>query len=98
MPLARHFLEGSNKDLNKRIEGFDPEAEDILFRYQWPGNVRELKNAIEWAVVYSVYSDGPKIKPCDLKSEIFHAENRIISLLHNINLPNTPDSDELCGE
>ncbi|TFG94441.1 MAG: sigma-54-dependent Fis family transcriptional regulator [Myxococcales bacterium] len=33
------------------VDGFTPEALDMLLAYPWPGNVRELENAIEEAVV-----------------------------------------------
>lgn len=47
IPLfLEHFLKLANKALNKNIEGFTPEAFDILTRYDWPGNIRELKNII----------------------------------------------------
>ncbi len=33
------------------VDGFTPEALDMLLAYPWPGNVRELENAIEGAVL-----------------------------------------------
>ncbi|UCG92948.1 MAG: sigma-54-dependent Fis family transcriptional regulator, partial [candidate division WOR-3 bacterium] len=49
--LAQFFLEKYNKELNKKIEGFTPEAMQRLREYFWPGNVRELQNVIERAFV-----------------------------------------------
>jgi DNA-binding NtrC family response regulator len=49
--LARFFLDRYTKDNEKKIEGFTPEALDVLAAYDWPGNVRELENAVERAVV-----------------------------------------------
>lgn len=49
--LAEHFLKLFSKKFNKLVEGFTPDAEQILKNYSWPGNVRELKNVIERAVV-----------------------------------------------
>jgi DNA-binding NtrC family response regulator len=49
--LAHYFLEKYARTMNKRIQGFSPEAMLALKMYEWPGNVRELENAIERAVV-----------------------------------------------
>ncbi len=48
--LARHFLEGFRKVMEKPIEGISPEAMTRLESYDWPGNVRELENTMERAV------------------------------------------------
>ncbi|MGB7055501.1 MAG: sigma 54-interacting transcriptional regulator, partial [bacterium] len=49
--LAQFFLERYTKEINKKIDGFAPEAIQRLSEYLWPGNVRELQNVIERAVV-----------------------------------------------
>jgi len=49
--LAAHFLERFAVGPRARIQGFSPEALDVLKRYRWPGNVRELENTVERAVV-----------------------------------------------
>lgn len=43
------FLEESNKELQKQIKGFTPEAFEGLLEYAWPGNIRQLKNTIRKA-------------------------------------------------
>jgi DNA-binding NtrC family response regulator len=50
-PLAKFFLEKYAKDNGKALDGFAPDALELLTAYDWPGNVRELENAIERAVV-----------------------------------------------
>ncbi|MCL6610339.1 MAG: sigma-54 dependent transcriptional regulator [Peptococcaceae bacterium] len=45
--LAGFFLNLFNKQFNKRIARFSPEALCVLQEYGWPGNVRELKNVVE---------------------------------------------------
>ncbi len=49
--LAEYFLTRVARETGKEIEGFTPQARQILTSYTWPGNVRELKNVIERAVV-----------------------------------------------
>jgi len=46
--LMYHFLEKYNTFMNRKITGFEKEAETAYLNYNWPGNVRELENAIEY--------------------------------------------------
>jgi len=48
--LARHFASIYIRQAGRTVQGFSPEAEFVLKRYNWPGNVRELQNLIERAV------------------------------------------------
>ncbi len=50
-PLMDHFLNRFSSQNRKAIQGFLPEARDLLLKYDYPGNVRELENIIERAVV-----------------------------------------------
>lgn len=49
--LMKLFLQEYNKEFNRYIKNFAPEAEELLLEYPWPGNVRELKNVIERGVI-----------------------------------------------
>jgi two-component system response regulator GlrR len=57
--LANYFLANFNKkynknyskNQNKKINGFAPEALEIMLAAPWPGNVRQLQNTIEQVVV-----------------------------------------------
>jgi transcriptional regulator with PAS, ATPase and Fis domain len=49
--LAKYFLDKANKELNKKVKGFSPEAMQMLLNNNWPGNVRELRNVINRAVL-----------------------------------------------
>lgn len=51
--LADHFLKRYCRKYKKEIEGFSPEAHQLLKQYRWPGNVRELQHVIERAVILS---------------------------------------------
>ncbi len=51
--LANHFLAVLNKKYHKKINGFAPEAFEILISAPWPGNVRQLQNIMEQVLVLS---------------------------------------------
>ena len=47
IPLyADFFLDQANRELDKRIVGFDPAAAAALAAYDWPGNLRQLRNTV----------------------------------------------------
>ncbi|MCK9381881.1 MAG: sigma 54-interacting transcriptional regulator [Sulfuritalea sp.] len=48
--LANHFLCKLAQSYRKEINGFAPEAMELLIRASWPGNVRQLLNVVEQAV------------------------------------------------
>ena len=51
--IARHFLLKYSQSFQKPVEGFSPEALEMLQNYPWPGNVRELENVIQRAIILS---------------------------------------------
>jgi two-component system response regulator HydG len=52
IPLfAEFFLAKANKELNKEVEGFEPDVMDIFMNYSWPGNLREFRNVIRRAAL-----------------------------------------------
>ena len=46
--LMYHFLKKYNTFMNRKIEGFSDEVEELYMNYDWQGNVRELENAVEY--------------------------------------------------
>ncbi len=66
--LASFFLDRFNRQLDKRLPGFSPEALERLRAWEWPGNVRELQNEIERAVLLT--DDGQLIPPEALSERI----------------------------
>jgi len=50
-PLAISFAKRFSEKANKKITGIDPEALNVINRYDYPGNIRELENIIERAVI-----------------------------------------------
>jgi transcriptional regulator with PAS, ATPase and Fis domain len=53
--LAGHFIALFNRRMTRAapIAGIEPQALEVMGRYNWPGNVRELANAIESAFTFS---------------------------------------------
>ncbi|HEU4708959.1 MAG TPA: sigma 54-interacting transcriptional regulator [Methylophilaceae bacterium] len=51
--LANTFLQSLSKKYGKNLNGFSPEAMELLIAAPWPGNVRELQNIVEQTVVLS---------------------------------------------
>ncbi|HWE37551.1 MAG TPA: sigma-54 dependent transcriptional regulator [Isosphaeraceae bacterium] len=49
--LAEHFRARFARKLSKDVNGFTPEALDLLRGHDWPGNVHELESAVERGVV-----------------------------------------------
>ncbi len=69
--LLQFFLHVNNamKRASPTTE-LDPEAEEILLRYDWPGNVRELENVVNRACILA---EGGRISVEDLPSELVKA-------------------------
>jgi two-component system response regulator HydG len=67
MIFARHFLNLTNEELNKKVKGFSAEVEDIFQKYIWYGNLRELKNVVKRA---TLLTDGDYIEDRSLPFEI----------------------------
>ena len=52
IPLfAAFFLQKTNHELNKNVEGFDEEVMKMFVQYAWPGNLREFRNVIRRSVL-----------------------------------------------
>lgn len=78
--FANHFLELANYQLNKEVDGFEPEVEDKLKNYYWHGNLRELQNVVKRAVLLCQYD---KVSLECLPSEIISPDYLSPSLVTN---------------
>jgi DNA-binding NtrC family response regulator len=65
--LASYFMQISNHQNNRQLEGISGEALGVMVGYSWPGNVRELRNVVERLVV--LIGSG-KISANDLPKEL----------------------------
>lgn len=63
--FANFFLDQANRELGRRLAGFDPGASRIILEYSWPGNLRQLKNSIKRA---TLLARGQLIMPQDLEA------------------------------
>lgn len=51
--LANNFLQSLCEKYGKKLNGFSPDAMELLIAAPWPGNVRQLQNIVEQTVVLS---------------------------------------------
>ena len=66
--FADFFLQKTNAELNKEVNGFDNDVLKIFLEYSWPGNLREFRNVIRRSVLMT--QPGKKITPECLPWEI----------------------------
>lgn len=71
MHFATHFLNVTNKELNKNVRGFSPDVINAFNNYVWYGNLRELRNVVKRAVLLT---DGDTIELKSLPFEITNYE------------------------
>lgn len=74
--LANMFLDEVCEELNKRVDGFSKEAEDVLLNYNWPGNVRELRNIVRRSSLFADLVVAPEFFP----DELIHPSMEHISM------------------
>ncbi|MDX9723900.1 MAG: sigma 54-interacting transcriptional regulator [Myxococcota bacterium] len=63
--LVSHFISIKCAENRHSRKSINPDAMDLLCRYEWPGNVRELENEVERLVVLSGFD---KVIPASLLS------------------------------
>ncbi len=68
--LVEHFLALFNRQNDRTIIGFSPEAMDALLEAPWPGNIRQLQNVVEQAAALSTTD----LIPVNLISSALHEE------------------------
>jgi len=74
--LAKHFLEELTEKYKKTINGFAPEALELLVGASWPGNVRQLYNVIEQSVALAT---TPLVPPSSVQQAIQHQQSEFAS-------------------
>jgi DNA-binding NtrC family response regulator len=84
IPLAESFMAHFNREFHKQVRGIEPATVELLKAHHWPGNVRELRNAIERAILLT---DGEKLSPHDLPTDIQKPKGRTPAAKDEIKLP-----------
>lgn len=74
--LAKHFLGTFSTKYEKNINGFAPEAMEMLISASWPGNVRQLMNVVEQCIVLST---APLISPMLVYDAMHKEEEQLVS-------------------
>lgn len=87
--LVAHFLEQSERRLNRPPCEFTPSARELLCEYHWPGNVRELENLVTRA---NVLHPGKAVDADDLRSWMIDGP------ASNTSKPSTNESADAAGE
>ena len=75
--LANYFLSIFKTKYRKQLNGFAPEALEILLSAPWPGNVRQLQNVMEQVVVLST---TPIITVASLQKALQDNVSNMVSL------------------
>jgi two-component system, NtrC family, response regulator HydG len=79
MIFAEFFLEKTNAELNKHVQGFSVDAKAAFMEYPWPGNLREMRNVIKRA---TLMSEGEWIEARTLPFELLNYD-RLLKLDNN---------------
>ncbi|UXP32535.1 sigma-54 dependent transcriptional regulator [Reichenbachiella agarivorans] len=69
--FAKYFLQQSNQQLGKTVEGFDEQVLEIFKSYYWYGNLRELGNVVKRSVLLC---QGKLINTSCLPAEIIEPD------------------------
>ncbi|MDQ6890980.1 MAG: sigma-54 dependent transcriptional regulator [Bacteroidota bacterium] len=80
IPLfADFFLDKTNQELNKVIEGYDDDVMDMFINYNWPGNLREFRNVVRRAVLLTPAGKiNSKVLPWEITNALasFHEPSK----------------------
>ncbi len=78
IPLfADFFLDKTNNELNKNIEGYEDDVMEMFINYNWPGNLREFRNVVRRAVLLTPSGKiNSKVLPWEITNARMHPNNR----------------------
>ena len=81
--LVHHFMKKFSKETHRKVTRIEPEAMDLLMRYDWPGNVRQLENIVERAFALG---EDDVICDKDLPTEVRNIDEGTSISTTNLNL------------
>lgn len=72
IPLfAQFFLDKTNLELQKDIEGYDDDVMEMFHKYAWPGNLREFRNVVRRAVLLTASGKiNSKVLPWEITQSL----------------------------
>jgi two-component system response regulator HydG len=78
IPLfAQFFLDRTNAELQKNVEGYEEDVEEMFLNYAWPGNLREFRNVVRRAVLLTPSGKiNSKVLPWEITRAPFENETR----------------------
>ncbi len=79
IPLfAQFFLDRTNAELQKNVEGYEEDVEEMFLNYAWPGNLREFRNVVRRAVLLTPAGKiNSKVLPWEITQAPFENESRV---------------------
>jgi two-component system, NtrC family, response regulator HydG len=96
MMYANFFLNIANQELEKNVETYSPEVEDLFVKYPWYGNLREMKNVIRRAVLLT---EGTMVEAKSLPFEISNFTRTTMGIMDDRSEHGNPySSDETKDE
>jgi len=90
--FIEHFINLSNRELDRHVKKISSEVRELLQRYDWPGNLRELKNVIRRMVLLT---PGEEVQKGALPSEMFLSVKQIRTETMDIKAVNEANEKEL---
>jgi two-component system, NtrC family, response regulator HydG len=92
IPLfAQFFLDRTNAELQKNVEGYEEDVEEMFLNYAWPGNLREFRNVVRRAVLLTPSGKiNSKVLPWEITQAPFENENRTNGVENVSITTNTP--------
>ena len=95
IPLfADFFLDKTNKELDKNIEGYDDDVLQMFVNYTWPGNLREFRNVVRRAVLLTALGKiSAKVLPWEITNSYSGAKTFVENIPANehVHPPRDPD-------
>lgn len=90
---AHFFLSIANQELEKNVESYSSEVEELFVKYPWYGNLREMKNVIRRAVLLT---EGVIVEAKSLPFEISNFTRTTMGIVDdkpevNINMQSTAE-------
>lgn len=91
--FAEYFLQLSNQELGRNVNGFDKSAMEAILTYSWPGNIREIKNTIKRSVLLSTADIITSLElPPEMFAKATAGENK--NLKSNTDLKSLAETNE----